>query len=202
MKYKVFTSLPKKTEPGKSHEIKIMEKIFIIAALVVGAVGLRAEEESHGFQASLVPEIAIYPKTAEIHGLSLSIWGENPQQGVAIGIINGSTGDSAGFSWGLVNYSESYTGVSFAWVNVNSTSFHGWHYGLVSVAQDEFMGLQSGLIFNYSKKMTGLQVGLVNYAEELHGVQVGLANIAINNEWFDKFPDQLAKGFPIVNWSF
>jgi hypothetical protein len=179
-----------------------MKKLLIITALVISAAGLRAEDESHGFQASLVPDIAIYPKTAEIHGLSLNIWGENPQQGVAIGIVNGSTGDSAGFSWGLVNYSESYTGVSFAWVNVNSTSFHGWHYGLVSVAQDEFIGFQSGLIFNYSKKMTGLQLGLVNYAENLHGVQVGLANIAINNDWFDNFPDQLAKGFPIVNWSF
>jgi hypothetical protein len=178
-----------------------MKKLLTIVMFAFVTTVLNADE-SHGFQASLVPDIAIYPKTAEIHGLSLSIWGENPQQGVAIGIVNGSTGDSAGFSWGIVNYSESYTGVSFAWVNVNSTSFHGWHYGFVSVAQDEFIGFQSGLIFNYSKKMTGLQLGLVNYAEQLDGVQIGLANIAINNGWFDDFPDKLATGFPIVNWSF
>ncbi len=52
------------------------------------------------------------------------------------------------------------------------------------------------------RKCNGLQVGLVNYAEELHGVQIGLANIAINNPWFSEFPDKLATGFPIVNWSF
>lgn len=178
-----------------------MKKTFVLAALTLGAAGLRAED-SHPFQASLTPDIAIYPKTAEIHGLSLSIWGENPQQGVALGIVNGSSGDSTGFSWGLVNYSETYTGVSWAWVNVNKTSFHGWSYGLVSVAQGEFVGFQSNWILNYSKKFTGLQLGLVNYAENLHGVQIGLANIALNNPWFHEFPDQLATGFPIVNWSF
>ena len=178
-----------------------MKKIFVIMALIIGATGLRAQE-SHFFQASLTPDIAIYPKTTEINGLSLNIWGENPQQGVALGFVNGSSGDSAGFSWGLFNYSESYTGVSWAWVNVNKTSFHGWQYGWVSVAQGEFIGFQSSLIFNYAKEMHGLQVGLVNYAEELHGVQIGLANIAANNPWFSDFPDKLATGFPIVNWSF
>ncbi len=178
-----------------------MKKIIVIVALVISAAGVRADD-SHGFQASLTPDIAIYPKTTEINGLSLSIWGENPQQGVAIGFVNGSSGDSAGFSWGLFNYSEMYTGVSWAWVNVNKTSFHGWQSGIVNVSQGEFIGFQSSWIFNYAKQMTGLQLGLVNYSEELHGVQIGLANIAINNDWFDKFPDQLAKGFPIVNWSF
>ena len=56
----------------------IMKKIFVILALFIGACGLRAQE-SHGFQASLTPDIAIYPKTTEINGLSLNIWGENPQ---------------------------------------------------------------------------------------------------------------------------
>jgi hypothetical protein len=178
-----------------------MKKLIVITALVISAAGLRAEE-THGFQASLTPDIAIYPKTTEINGLSLSIWGENPQQGVALGFVNGSTGDSAGFSWGLVNYSDTYTGVEWAWVNVNKTSFHGWQYGLVNVAQGEFVGFQSGWLFNYSKKVTGLQLGLVNYAENLDGVQIGLANIALNNGWFNEFPDKLATGFPIVNWSF
>ena len=189
-------------EPEKSHvEKQIMKKLFIVTALVISAAGLRAEE-THGFQASLVPDIAIYPKTAEINGLSLNIWGENPQQGVAIGIVNGSTGDSAGFSWGLVNYSDSYTGVSWAWVNVNQTSFHGWQDGWVNVSQGEFVGFQSGWLVNYAGEFHGLQLGLVNYAKNLRGVQIGVANIAMNNPWFNDFPDKLATGFPIVNWSF
>ena len=178
-----------------------MKKLLIMAALAIGPAGLKADE-SHAFQASLTPDIAIYPKTAEIKGLSLNIWGENPQHGVALGIVNGSTGDSCGFSWGLVNYSENYTGVSWAWVNVNKTSFTGWQFGWVSVAQEKFTGFQSSLIVNYAKEMHGLQLALVNYTENLHGVQIGLANIAMNNGWFKEFPDQLATGFPIVNWSF
>jgi hypothetical protein len=178
-----------------------MKKLLVITALAISIAGLSAEE-SKPFQASLTPDIAIYPKTTQINGLSLNIWGENPQHGVALGIVNGSTGDSCGFTWGLVNYSESYTGVSWAWVNVNKTSFTGWQYGWVNVAQGEFTGFQSGWIVNYAKEMHGLQLGLVNYTENLHGVQVGLVNIALNNGWFNEFPDKLATGFPIVNWSF
>ena len=183
----------------------MIQKIVAVAVLVIGAAGLQAEE-SHPFQASLTPDIAIYPKTAEIHGLSLSIWGENPQQGVALGFVNGSTGDSAGFTFGLFNYADSYTGVSWGLVNYSKVSFVGWQGGiwlpLANVSNGKFTGFQDAWLFNYAQEFHGLQLGLVNYAENLHGVQIGLANIAINNGWFDEFPDKLAKGFPIVNWSF
>ena len=183
-----------------------MKKILIITALVISAAGLKADE-SHCFQASLTPDIAIYPKTTEIDGLSLNIWGENPQQGCAIGLVNGSTGDSKGFTFGLFNYADSYTGVSWGAVNYSKTSFVGWQGGflfwpsLVNVSQGTFTGFQEGIV-NCAEEFHGLQLGLVNYAENLHGVQSGLANIAMNNPWFNEFPDKLATGFPIVNWSF
>ena len=177
-----------------------MNRLFIISALIIGAAGLNAQESA--FQLSLTPDIAIHPKTTRINGLALDIWGENPQHSLNLGFVNGSTGDSCGFTWGLVNYSESYTGVSWAWINVNKTSFVGWQSGWVNVAQGKFTGFQSAWIVNYAKEFHGLQLGLVNYTEELHGVQIGLANVAINNPWFNEFPDKLATGFPIVNWSF
>jgi hypothetical protein len=182
-----------------------MKKLFIIAAFAISAAGLQAEE-SHGFQASLTPDIAIYPKTDEIRGLSLNIWGENPQHGVALGFVNGSSGDSAGFTWGLFNYADSYTGVSWGLVNYSKTSFVGWQGGiwlpLVNVSKGKFIGFQDAWLFNYAEEFHGFQLGLVNYSEQLHGVQIGLVNIAKNNPWFDEFPDKLATGFPIVNWSF
>jgi hypothetical protein len=177
-----------------------MKKLFIISALIIGAASLNAAESA--FQLSLTPDIAIHPKTTQINGIALDIWGENPQHSLNLGLVNGSTGDSSGFTWGLVNYSESYIGVSWAWVNVNKTSFIGWQSGWVNVAQNKFTGFQSAWIFNYAKEFHGFQLGLINYTEELHGVQIGLANIAINNPWFSEFPDKLATGFPIVNWSF
>jgi hypothetical protein len=63
------------------------------------------------------------------------------------------------------------------------------------------VGFQSGWV-NYAKNMNGLQWGLVNYTDNLNGVQIGFANIAMNNGWFDEFPNKLAKVFPFVNWSF
>ena len=185
--------------------LRDMKKLLVIAVLTLSAADLRAED-SHPFQASLTPEIAIYPKTAEIHGLSWSIWGENPQQGVALGFVNGSTGDSAGFTCGLFNYADSYTGVSWGIVNYSKVSFVGWQGGLylpmVNISKGTFTGFQSAWIYNSAQEFHGLQLGLVNYSEQLNGVQIGLVNIAKNNGWFDDFPDKLATGFPIVNWSF
>lgn len=181
-----------------------MKKILILTVLITSAAAVQAQDTNdiHCFQASLTPEIAIYPRTTEIRGLSLNIWGENPQHGVSLGFVNGSSGDSGGFTWGLVNYSESYTGVSWSIVDVSRISFTGWQSGWVNVAQGDFTGFQSGWLVNYAHECHGLQLGLVNYADKLDGVQVGLANIAMNNPWFSDFPDKLAPGFPIVNWSF
>jgi len=183
-----------------------MKKLFFITALIITAAVLRADE-SHAFQASFTPDIAIYSKTTQINGVALDIWGENPQHSLNLGFVNGSSGDSSGFTWSFYNYAESYTGVSWGLANYSQKSFTGWQGGLffcpcfVNVSKGTFTGFQEGLV-NVAEEFHGLQLGLVNYSEELHGVQIGLANIAINNGWFDEFPDKLATGFPIVNWSF
>ena len=157
--------------------------------------------EPAAFQASLTPDIAIEAKDTRINGLALSIWGENPQSGVALGFVNGSTGQSKGFTWGLVNYAEAYNGVAWGFVNFSTGEFNGWQSGLFNYSEGPFYGLQSGWI-NVSQEFTGLQFGLVNYSTKLHGVQVGFVNVALNNPWFSEFPNKLATGFPIVNWSF
>jgi len=162
-----------------------MKKIFIITALVISAAGLQAEE--HGFQASLTPDIAVHSKTTETSGLTLNIWGESPHHGCTLGFVNGSTGESSGFTWGFfANYDESYTGAALAMVNYSKVKFSGLQWGAVNVANE----------------FHGLQLGMVNYSVNLRGVQIGLANIALNNPWFNEFPDKLATGFPFVNWSF
>jgi len=81
-----------------------MKPIHLMTGCLFCAVTVEAQDAA--FQASLTPEVAIYSKSTEVQGLSLSIWGENPQHGVAFGFVNGSTGDSRGFSLGLVNYTE------------------------------------------------------------------------------------------------
>jgi hypothetical protein len=177
-----------------------MKKLLIVSVLVAGAVVARADDSSI-FQAALTPDIAIHDKTTRINGLSLSIWGENPQSGVAIGFVNGSTGESKGFSWGIVNYDESYSGLQLGFLNTSSKSFVGWQNGFINWDQGSFRGLEDGMI-NISEDTRGVQLGAFNYAENLKGIQLGFINIANNNSWFKDFPDQLAKGFVFVNWSF
>jgi hypothetical protein len=163
-----------------------MKKLILLAAFIAGITNLPASDVPF-FQASLTPEIAIHSKTTEISGICLSIWGENPQSALALGFVNGSTGESSGFTWSFfVNYDDTYTGVAWSLVNYSKVKFIGWQDGFINVANE----------------FHGLQLGLVNYSEELRGVQIGFINIANNNPWFTEFPDKLAKGFPIVNWSF
>ena len=176
-----------------------MNKILVLSVLAVGMVGLKADESA--FQASLTPDIAIHSRTTQINGLALNIWGENPQSSLNIGLVNGSTGDSQGLSWGLVNYADTYTGVAWGFINVSREKFFGWQNGMVNYSQGTFTGLQSGWL-NVAQEMHGLQWGFVNYAENLRGVQIGLVNCARNNSWFKEFPDKLAPCFPLVNWSF
>jgi len=180
-------------------EMIYMKKLLLLPLALVVTTGLKADGVA--FQASLTPDIAIHPRTTEIDGLSLNIWGENPQHSLNLGFVNGSTGDSSGFSWGLVNYADTYTGVAWAWINYSKVKFTGWQDGLINVSQGNFIGLQSGWI-NVAEEFHGLQLGLVNYSENLNGVQVGFVNVARNNPWFTEFPDKLATGFPFVNWSF
>ena len=176
-----------------------MKTSLILCALLAGTAGLQADESL--FQASLTPDIAIHPRTTQINGLALNIWGENRQSSLNLGFVNGSTGDSQGLTWGLVNYADSYTGVAWGLINISRERFFGWQDGALNYAQGTFIGLQSGWI-NVAQDFQGLQLGFVNYAENLNGVQLGLVNVALNNPWFNDFPDKLATGFPILNWSF
>ncbi len=161
-----------------------MKKILVISALLIGAIAVRADESA--FQASLTPGVAYKSKDTVITGFAINIWGENPQHSFNLGIVNGSTGESSGFSLGIVNYAESYSGVQ---------------WGLVNYTSDTFVGFQHGFV-NANKETKGLQMGFFNYTEKMDGVQIGLINIIKDNGWFDEFPSKLAKGFPIVNWSF
>jgi hypothetical protein len=186
-----------------------MKKTIVLIALAVLATQTKAEtaaqatsSSSQAFlQLSLTPDIALHSKDTNVRGISLSIWGENPQHSLTLGIVNGSTGDSSGFGWGAVNYAESYTGVQWAFVNISKTSFLGWQGAAINYSQGTFTGLQSGFV-NFGQEVKGVQFGCFNYAETLDGVQVGFLNIAKNNGWFDEFPDKLATAFPFVNWSF
>ena len=177
-----------------------MKKLFVLAAVsATGLAGLHAQ--STPIQLSLTPDIALHSRDTMVQGFSLGIWSENPQQSFTLGIVNGSTGNSGGFSWGIVNYSENYTGVQWGCVNVSKGDFIGWQRAYVNVSLGTFEGFQLGAV-NVSMQTTGFQLGAFNYAQSLRGLQIGFVNIAANNPWFTEFPDKLATGFPIVNWSF
>jgi len=146
-------------------------------------------ETSQPFQASLVPDVAMYDRGQRIEGVALSVWGENPQSALAIGFVNGSTGESSGLSWGFIaNYADTYSGVQLGFVNLAKEKMNGFQWGCV----------------NYAKSLSGLQLGFVNYAEQAEsGVQVGLVNIMPENKvWFSNLPNEVAPAMIFVNWNF
>lgn len=175
-----------------------MKRLLLIFASITIATGAMAAGKP--LQVSITPEIAIHDRTERIEGLSLSLWGENPQTALAFGVVNGSTAQSAGLSWALIlNYTDSYTGIQWAPINYASGDFLGWQAGIVNYA-GTMTGLQSGTL-NIAKRLTGVQFGLVNYAETVvTGLQIGLINIMPQNEMFTELPDALAPGMVFVNW--
>lgn len=173
-------------------------------AILVGVMGLGgALADSAPLQLSLTPDYAFVDRNERIEGLSLNIWGENPQSALALGFVNGSTGESAGLSWAFIlNYAENYKGVQWAAVNYTEDDFLGWQAAFVNYTGSTMKGLQTGWV-NYAGTLTGVQFGLVNFAETAQtGVQIGLVNLLPENEWFSELPDALAPGMIFVNWCF
>lgn len=180
-------------------------KKFIIAfaacALVSGSFA------SKGFQASLVPDVAIHDRDTEIKGLSIGVWNENPGSEWQIGFVNGTTGDSKGFQSfipflffpAIYNYADDYTGVQLGIVNYAAGDFVGAQLSAVNIASN-LKGLQFGAV-NYCTDLTGLQLGFVNWADHsTSGLQIGVANIIPQNKWFAD--GDFAQGMIIVNWGF
>jgi hypothetical protein len=174
----------------------------IFSGLVALSVICAPAREIKPFQLSLASNIALHPNTTIIHGLALNLQGENSQQALNLGFMNGSTGKSGGFSVAFTaNVAESYSGVMWSMVNVSTVKFIGWQGGLVNFSQGGMVGVQTGLI-NAADECHGLQLGWFNFCENLHGVQIGFLNISQNNPWFEQLPRKFTRGFPLLNWSF
>jgi hypothetical protein len=123
------------------------------------------------FQASLAPGIALHNRNQRIEGFTLSLWGENPQTSLALGIINGTDRNSGGVSLGFINYGDVYSGVQLGFLNADR-DLHGAQVGVLNIANG---------------KKTGFQFGLFNV-------------ITTNKEWFSNFPNELAPFMLFINW--
>lgn len=181
----------------------------------VEAQGATEEKQAPGgvvsFQASLTPNSALYDRETSVEGMTLSLWGENPQKSLAVGIVNGCTGTSGGLSLGFVNYADSFKGAQWAFVNCTDEDFTGWQGGpglglvinFLNYTGGRMKGLQTGVV-NMAGTASGLQVGIFNYAQMADsGVQIGIVNIiAQNSGWLSQWPDEVAPGMVLVNWHF
>jgi len=185
-----------------------MKKILVLMGVALITVGAMAE--SKPFQLSLTPGIAIYDRSEKIEGFTLGIWSENPQAAFALGIVNGSTGDSAGLSVGILNYADSYRGLQWGLVNYTKGDTLGWQGGfclglvgsVVNYTGGTMKGFQCGVV-NYAGRLTGLQLGIVNYAATAEtGLQIGVLNLIPENHWFTELPDELAPAMILINWRF
>ena len=145
--------------------IKTLILCAIVSTISSTAFGSKA------FQASLAPGIAIHDRNQRIEGLTLSVWGENPQTALALGIINGTTGNSGGLGIGFINYSDVYKGVQLAFVNADH-NLHGFQFGFLNFA---------------GNTKTGFQFGFINV-------------IKSNKKWFSNFPDEIAPFMLFINW--
>jgi len=168
--------------------------VFCMAAGEVEAASL--------VQLSLTPDIALHDRATRINGVSLNIWGENPQTAFTLGLVNGSNGSSGGFTLGAFNYADNYTGFQAAVLNYTEGTLLGWQVGGFNYTVGSMQGIHLGVI-NYAGHLKGVQLGGINYAASAStGIQIGVVNIIPTNAWFTQFPDQIAPGMVIFNWRF
>lgn len=188
-----------------------MKTQYLCFCLFVNVITAAAHAQVETFQASFTPKHALHDQETRIEGMTLSIWGENPQSALSIGLVNGSTSSSQGFSFGLMNYSERYAGAQWSVINFSRSDFSGWQggplFGLLGSAMNYCGGSMSGLqtgVINLTGKMSGVQIGIVNYAQEIdEGLQVGLVNLIGNSSgWFTNWPNEVAPGMIFANWKF
>lgn len=178
-----------------------MNKLIVITGIALASCAALAGNAP--LQLSLTPDIALLDRSERVEGLSIGLWGENPESALSLGLVNGSTDDSAGLSLALlVNYADNYRGVQLAPVNYTRGSFLGWQAGVVNDTDGAMRGVQTGVV-NYAGHLTGVQIGIINYAATADtGVQIGVLNIIPTNAWFTDLPDELAPGMVFVNWRF
>lgn len=176
----------------------------LLASLAAVLISTSVMAGTKPFNLSLTPDIAVYDRNETIEGVTLSAWGENQQKSLALGIVNGTVGNSSGLSLGLVlNYADNYRGIQWAPINYTKGDFFGWQNGFANYSGGNMEGLQMGTV-NYARRLTGLQLGFVNFAEGADtGVQIGLINaISQNRHWFSELPEELAPAMIFVNWRF
>lgn len=160
---------------------------------------------------SLTPDVALHERSDRIEGVALSVWGENPQAAFSLGLLNGSTGDSAGLSIAVGTYAENYVGLQWSLVNYTDFDFAGWQGGfclglvgsVINYTGNRMEGLQIGVV-NYAHRLAGVQLGVLNLADDaVPGVQIGILNvIESNTRWFGAMPDSLAPVMVLLNWRF
>jgi len=180
-----------------------MKRVLLLACLVIFMVASPVMASPPIVQLSLTPDIAVWARGTRIEGVSLSIWGENPQTSFALGLVNGFNDMSKGAAIGLFNYSDNYTGFQLGLpINYTEGDFFGAQLGLFNYTVGTMQGIQL-LGLNYAGRLKGVQIGLINYAATVEsGVQIGVINIIPHNTWFTRFPDQIAPAMVILNWRF
>jgi hypothetical protein len=177
-----------------------MKKLLSAAFILTSLAAFGADEA--GLQIAVTPEMALQSSSTTIHGLTWNILcGENPQRGLTFGLANGSSGESSGFTLGLVNYGNSYSGVEWGLVNVTTAPSSGWQFGAFNFGGENYRGFQWGVV-NVATEFHGFQLGCFNYVDRLRGLQLGLINIATESAWFGEFPKSLAPAIVFLNWSF
>lgn len=169
-----------------------MKRLFgaVMAAVLMGAGAVQAQEGFSRVKLSLVPPVATSDAPL-VSGLDFGLLATRTErlEGVQLGIFYaGLTGESYGAQAGLYAKSGDFYGEKWGLVAV-ADDVKGLNSGIVALCRDiigyesgwycqarSIKGMQAGLV-NVAQRVSGFQLGLVNYTETMNGVQVGLLNI-------------------------
>jgi len=152
-----------------------------IALLALFCLCFSALAETAPFVLALFDPIQ-YPKnTVDLSGLRLEVYGRvHDSNGVTIGLINRTDGETCGLQLGICNIMEgNVTGVVLGNVIYCKSDFTGAYAGIFGRVPGTMTGVSLNLV-NANKHVIGCQVGLLNMSTDVRGLQFGLVNLTDN----------------------
>jgi hypothetical protein len=153
-----------------------VNRFFLLVCFIVFSA-ISGFAENRQFNLTLTPGVSFFGSTDHIENVTLSFWGENSQDALTLGGVNGIFDESSGVALGLVNYADTYRGATVGAVNTANGTVTGLQLGGYNQVADDLAGCQLGAINVLGSELRGLQLGLVSRSESADAAaQVSVVN--------------------------
>lgn len=154
----------------------INARIQTLRGVSIAGIVSHVEEEMHGYQASLITNIAP-PDAIGYQTVGIVNIAKGNFTGMqAAGLLNITKGTAMGLQGGFINIAEDMYGVQAGFINI-ANQMHGVPLGIINIADN---GTQSAIV--YASNFSGVNVGAKFVVNNFHSV-ITLGGLDIDGDY-------------------